>query len=155
MDDLPSVPALLALAREVLVNDLTPLLPEEHRADAQLVAECMAVAERRAQAGDKPMQEIVHELELFYAGSRPVPPPPRPSPAGGGGEPFEPSLASGGGKGGGNAKAALLQRFARDLRNGAFEHSSQERIARAILWRLTTARLRRSNPNFLAASGLA
>ena len=44
--------------------------------------------------------------------------------------------------------------LALDLRNGAFEtYPSQERTARAILWRLTIARLREANPQFLAANG--
>jgi hypothetical protein len=50
----------------------------------------------------------------------------------------------------------LLRRFAADLRNGAFETSGpRERAARAILWRVTIARLRAGNPDFLAANGFA
>jgi hypothetical protein len=50
----------------------------------------------------------------------------------------------------------LLHRFAADLRNGAFETSGpRERAARAILWRMTIARLRAGNPDFLAANGIA
>jgi aminoglycoside phosphotransferase (APT) family kinase protein len=45
--------------------------------------------------------------------------------------------------------------LAADLRNGAFETSpSQETAARAILWRLTIAKLREGNPQFLAANGI-
>jgi aminoglycoside phosphotransferase (APT) family kinase protein len=52
------------------------------------------------------------------------------------------------------ASQALLPRFAADLRNGAFETSGpRERDARAILWAMTIARLRASNPQFLAANG--
>ena len=48
----------------------------------------------------------------------------------------------------------LLRHFAADLRNGAFETCpSQEGAAGAILWRLTIARLREANPQFLAANG--
>ena len=50
MGDLPEAPALLALARDVLVNDLLPLLPAERRLDARLVANCMVIAEREAAA---------------------------------------------------------------------------------------------------------
>jgi aminoglycoside phosphotransferase (APT) family kinase protein len=50
----------------------------------------------------------------------------------------------------------LLRRFAADLRNGAFETSEpRQRAARAILWRMTIARLRMGNPDFLAANGFA
>jgi hypothetical protein len=48
----------------------------------------------------------------------------------------------------------LLRRFAVDLRNGAFETSGpRQNAARAILWAITTNRLRESNPKFLAAHG--
>jgi hypothetical protein len=48
----------------------------------------------------------------------------------------------------------LIRGFALDLRNGAFETCpSHESAARAILWRLTIARLREANPQFLAANG--
>ena len=65
MGDLPEAPALLALARDVLVNDLLPLLPAERRLDARLVANCMAIAEREA-AADLTADPILSELEVFY-----------------------------------------------------------------------------------------
>jgi hypothetical protein len=50
----------------------------------------------------------------------------------------------------------LLHGFARELCIGAFENSPDRKVhARAILWRLTVAKLRRSNPEFLAANGFA
>ena len=50
---------------------------------------------------------------------------------------------------------ASLARLATDLRNGAFETSpSRTAAARAILWRLTVAKLSEGNPQFLAANGL-
>jgi hypothetical protein len=49
-----------------------------------------------------------------------------------------------------------MYRLARELRIGAFENSPErEARARAILWRLTIARLRLANPRFLAANGFA
>jgi len=48
----------------------------------------------------------------------------------------------------------LLQRFAADLRMGAFERCDRRgRAARAILWRLTILKLREGNPQFLAENG--
>jgi hypothetical protein len=118
MRDLPSSPALLALAREVLLSELAPLLPEERRTDALLVARCMAIAQREAATGETPE----HELRLFYGA---VP-----------------------------DTEGLRARFARDLRIGAFENSPDREVcARAMLWRLTVAKLRQSNPEFLAANG--
>ena len=60
----------------------------------------------------------------------------------------------GGGRDARGPDDALLRRFALDLRNGAFETCpSHESAARAILWRLTIARLREANPQYLAANG--
>jgi Domain of unknown function (DUF6285) len=140
MYELPSIPALLALARDMLLNELTPLLPDERKTDALLVAEAIALAARQAEDRDDPIQAVPCELEMLY---KPLTPPsPQPSPA------------CGGGLGRGNAGEALLRRFANDLRKGAFETSQPcDQAARAILWRLTIAKLRQSNPNFLAANG--
>jgi aminoglycoside phosphotransferase (APT) family kinase protein len=47
-----------------------------------------------------------------------------------------------------------LQRFAVDLRAGAFEPCEERgRAARALLWRMTMLKLREGNPGFLAAHG--
>jgi aminoglycoside phosphotransferase (APT) family kinase protein len=120
--DQPDGPALLALARDVLLNDLRPLLPPERRLDALLVANGMAIAAREAL---EPQPDLERELAKL----------------------FETALAQPG---------ALLRRFARDLRIGAFENSERRAAtARGILWRMTVARLRRANPRFLAANGLA
>ena len=119
MRDLPSAAALLALGREVLAHELAPLLPEERRPDALLIARCMAIAEHEMATEEAPLRE----LRSLYGSDE---------------EPEE-----------------LLRRFARDLRIGAFEDREPvERDARALLWRLTIVRLRRSNPQFLAANGL-
>ena len=66
MHDLPTGPELLALARDVLLNDLMPLLPEQHRLDARLVANSMVIAEREAVIGADPTYQILGELESFY-----------------------------------------------------------------------------------------
>jgi hypothetical protein len=119
MRDSPSGPVLLALARNVLTTELLPLLPEERRPDALLVANCMAIAEREAEARAEAAPAIVREIETL-CGQRPD----------------------------------VLRRFAHDLRIGAFENlQPRDRAARAILWRLTIAKLRQSNPKFLAANG--
>jgi hypothetical protein len=64
--DLPTGPALLALARDVLLHELVPLLPQEGHLAARLVANSMAIAEREAVAGEEPAQEILRELEKLY-----------------------------------------------------------------------------------------
>ena len=148
MHNLLSVPALLALAREMLVNELAPLLPEELHADAALLADAMAIAERQAEAGDEPMRAILREVAALYG-------PALTHPTLRAGSPLSRSAGEGAERTEtGEGDVDLLRRFARDLRNGAFETSERrDRAARAILWRMTIAGLRRSNPNFLAANG--
>jgi hypothetical protein len=126
MRDLPAGAALLALARDVLLDELLPLLPEEARVKTRLVATCMAIAAREA-AGEAPVAEILAALRDFY-GQTEGPP---------------------------EGAEDLLRRLALDLRKGAFETSqSRERAARAMLWRLTIAKLREGNPGFLVANGI-
>jgi hypothetical protein len=117
MRDLPASPDLLALACELLLDELLPLLPPERARDAHLIATSKAIATRAA-AGEGWQQQIAERLNEFYG------------------------------------ENGSLARFAADLRNGAFETSpSRESAARAILWRLTIAKLREGNPHFLAANG--
>jgi hypothetical protein len=120
MRDLPRSRDLLALARELLLDELLPLLPPERARDAHLIATTMAIAARE-QSGEEWQAEIAEALENLY----------------------------------GDRSESLLDRFAADLRNGAFETSpSHMAAARAILWRLTIAKLREGNPHFLVANGL-
>ena len=73
MRDLPNGPALLALARAILTDELLPLLPEERRLDARLVAGAMAIAEREARAGEAPIAAVRRELEELYPDGGPDP----------------------------------------------------------------------------------
>jgi len=168
MRDLPASLDLLALARELLLDELAPLLPPERRRDAHLIATAMAIVAREAR-GEGWQREIVRLVSELYGKPidaeepeiAPTPTLPRlrgrghPQPAR-----TAPSPASGGGLGwgfgGGGLVPNLLHRFAADLRNGAFETSpSRAAAARAILWRLTIEKLREGNPHFLAANGLS
>ena len=144
MYDLPSGPRLLALARAVLSEELMPLLRRDRQAEARRAAAAIAIAEREAAAGEEPFQALLRELAAFYGIESPSP---QPSPRNAG------SPRSGRVRG---DPTDLLRRFADDLRQGAFAASPvHERAARALLWRLTLAKLRRSNPQFLAANGFA
>ena len=53
MRDLPSGTALLALGRELLLDELLPLLPPERQRELRLVATAMAIAERETVAGER------------------------------------------------------------------------------------------------------
>jgi hypothetical protein len=147
MCDLPGGPALLALARDVLLNDLMPRLPEERRLDALLVANSMAIAERECKAGDATSRAIFEELDMLY---RPLTPSLSPHC----GERDGPAKREGEGLSWASRLTGLLRHFAGDLRVGAFASSApRDRDARAVLWRLTIAKLRQANPRFLAANG--
>ena len=139
MRDLPSGLELAELGRRLLLDELLPLLPPERHRDLHLVATAIAIAARETTGGEGPARDILGDLAQFYGCVASGPRPPRPR------------------EGGRDARGpgdALIQRFALDLRNGAFETCpSQESAARAILWRLTIARLREANPQFLGANG--
>jgi Domain of unknown function (DUF6285) len=151
MCDLPTGPALLNLAREVLLNDLLPLLPREAHLDARLVANSMAIAEREGAAGEGAAQELLRELESVYADATLTHPALRA------GSTFSRSAGVGAERGeAGEGERELFVQLAYDLRAGAFEESeARERRARDVLWRLTIVKLRRANPRFLAANGFS
>jgi hypothetical protein len=133
MRDLPVSLDLLALARELLLDELAPLLPPERQRDAHLIATVIAIAAREAAEGEGWQHAIRGSLREFYEEAAPHPGP-RDAWEGEG--------------------QVLLHRLAADLRNGAFETSpSREKAARAILWRLTVEKLREGNPHFLAVNG--
>ena len=138
--DLPPGPALLALARGVLINDLLPLLPADHQLDARLIANCMAIAEREAREAQSWAEPIERELEALYTSLLTQRPAAQTSQA------DEAELAD----------QPLPRRFAHELRIGGFENSPERAAkAHAILWCLTIAKLRLANPRFLAANGLS
>jgi hypothetical protein len=131
MRDLPDSLDLLALGRELLLDELLPLLPAERRRDVHLIATVMAIVAREAKGEGGWQQEVAGLLGEFY-GDR--------------GTAAEPEAEE--------FDGVLLRRLAQDLRNGAFETSpSRAAAARAILWRLTIAKLREGNPHFLAENG--
>lgn len=122
---------LLARARAVLSEELTPLLPPDRQDAARALAAVLALAEREAAAGDNPFAALLTELAKFYGRPRYECP-------------------------GQGDSAALLRRFAGDLRRGAFAASPpREEIARYLMRHLTIARLHIENPRFLAANGFS
>ncbi len=66
MRDRPTGAELLELAREVLLAKLVPLLPEEQRADAALVARSMAIAARELSYGEASFDPCRALLEVLY-----------------------------------------------------------------------------------------
>jgi hypothetical protein len=66
MRDLPASRGLLALARELLMDELLPLLPPERTRDAHLVATAMAIASRELDSGTGWLREIERRLAEVY-----------------------------------------------------------------------------------------
>jgi hypothetical protein len=66
MRDLPSGAVLLALGRELLLEQLLPLLPPERQRELRLLATAIAIAEREASAGDAPERDIAEQLRSLY-----------------------------------------------------------------------------------------
>ena len=125
MRDLPTGPTLLALARDVLLYELMPLLPPEAHLEARLVANSMAIAEREVVAGEGQAPEILCELEKLYDES----------------------------SSGRRQLLARFARDLRGGAFEGSE--PREHQARHILSRLTIAKLRSANPRFLSANGFS
>ena len=68
MRDLPTSRDLLALARELLMDELLPLLPPERERDAHLIATAMAIAAREA-AREGWQEAVGSALSAFYGGA--------------------------------------------------------------------------------------
>jgi hypothetical protein len=71
-DGIPSGRQLLDLAREVLLRDLVPLLPEERRVEALMVAQAMAVAARETGQEASPV-DVARLAAEIRAGAYDVP----------------------------------------------------------------------------------
>jgi aminoglycoside phosphotransferase (APT) family kinase protein len=123
--DLPRGPDLLALAREVLLADLMPLLPPERRLDARLIANCMAIAERESRVPPKGNSLLGAMRGVLPQGA---------------GDPE-------------TALWRRLARELRI--GGFENSPEYREQVRAILWHSTIARLRLANPRYLAASGFS
>ena len=52
----PDGPSLLMLARNILLKDLLPLLPDERRVDALMIANVMGIAARELASGSHPLE---------------------------------------------------------------------------------------------------
>jgi hypothetical protein len=66
MRDLPKSLDLVTLARELLIDELLPLLPPERHRDAHLIATAMAIAARESAEGEGWQRKIEEALNEFY-----------------------------------------------------------------------------------------
>jgi hypothetical protein len=132
MSEHPEAADLLDEARRSLLEALLPLLPQDRRYDALMVANAMAIASREARSGDKLLREEVRGLEalLDEAGT-----------ADGAREELQARLPE------------LERRLALDIRRGSYDAAGPQRDAvRAYLRTVTREQVRISNPKALAGS---
>jgi hypothetical protein len=127
MNNLPAGDDLLAIAREALLAELRPLLPEHARYTAAMVANAMAIAARETEAGERPAREALERLDALYGVPRRT-------------------LA-------GDALAHALhqheRRLAAEIRAGGFDDEPRRTAALAHLRASVADRLRISNPKAL------
>ena len=130
MQDRPSAAELLRIARDTLADDLLPLLPEERKLDARIIANVMAIAAREAAFGDAPLRAELARLAALYDEAPP---------------PDEPLAA---------AVERLSRRLAADIREGTFDADAAKRAeVKAHLLETTLQKLRENNPRYLEAEG--
>jgi len=66
MRELPNGAALLELARALLIKEVLPLLPEQRRYDARLIANAIAIAAREAKTGAQDRESHRRGLAALY-----------------------------------------------------------------------------------------
>jgi len=126
MREQPEGQNLLAIARATLLEKVVPLLPQDQRYSALMVANAMAIAMRQWQAGDAWQHEELARLQALLGAD----------------------VAEGG-----DLQAALRaanRALAQKIRNGAFDQPSQP-VTELLEW-MAIQRVRESAPKALPAS---
>lgn len=65
MRERPTGEELLKIARDVLKNELLPLLPKDKSYQALMIANAMSIAERQLQQGSEPQQKEQEVLSML------------------------------------------------------------------------------------------
>ena len=133
MRERPTGEELLIIARKVLREELLPLLPEERRYDALMVANAMAIAARQIAFGDAPERQERQELADLL------------------GETVQENDATAVS----DALGDLYRRLGARIRNGEVDPGMPGHDAvHAFLLDVTIQRLRESAPSHLKAAGM-
>jgi len=132
MRDKPDAVTLLRLARAALLEDLLPMVPQEGRYAARLIANAMAVAAREMAAGVDPAHAELRALATLF-GEEVTAPDLAQAP-----ETVEETLAR------------LNWRLAAEIRSGGRDADPQ---VYAALWDETLARARVAEPRAVPSSG--
>ncbi len=134
MRERPTGGELLTIARKVLREELMPLLPEERRYDALMVANAMAIAAGQIAFGDAPERRERQILAGLLGGTV---------------EGDASTAVS-------EAVGDLTRRLSAEIRSGEFDPGTPRHAAvHAFLLDVTVQRLRESAPKTLEAAGMA
>ena len=133
MRERPTGGELLTIARKVLREELMPLLPEERRYDALMVANAMAIAARQIAFGDAPERRQRQDLAALL------------------GETVEGDASTAASE----AVGDPTRRLSAEIRGGEFDPGTPRHAAvHSFLLDVTIQRLRESAPKTLKAAGM-
>lgn len=125
----PDAADLLRIARETLLDELLEAVPEERRHTLRMAANALDIAARETETGEA---DLVKELRLL-------------------GELYGEDVVQAAGASLHERIAKMNKRFARDIRDGIFDGACAPGV-HALLMDQVRARLRISNPGYLAAA---
>ena len=133
MRERPTGEELLIIARKVLREELMPLLPDERRYDALMVANAMAIAARQIAFGDAPERRERQNLAGLLG-----------------------DTVDGDGRTAVNeAVGDLIRRLSAQIRSGELDPGTPDHdAARAFLLDITVQKLRESAPRTLEDAGM-
>ena len=133
MRERPTGEELLIIARKVLREELMPLLPEERRYDALMIANAMAIAARQIAFGDTPERREWQDLADLL------------------GEAVKEDSATAVS----DALGDLYRTLGAKIRSGEVDPGMPSHDAvHAFLLDVTVQKLRESAPNYLKAAGM-
>jgi hypothetical protein len=127
MRDRPNGADLVAIARDVLVNAVMPMAPEQERVTALMIASALGIAERELAAGEAPLRAELAALTAIYG----VP------------------QAAADAQALHDALLRLNRRLAEDLRQDTIVDAERRSAVYRLLVESTRARVAESNPKYL------
>ena len=127
MNNLPEGADLLRIARETLLAEIKPVVPEHARYSLAMIANAMAIAARELEAGERPAIEALARLDAIYAETHR--------------ELHGEALM--------HALKEQERRLVQDIRGGRFDAGAQRAALLAHLEETVNARLAISNPKYL------
>jgi hypothetical protein len=134
MHDLPDADDLLAAARESVLGNVLPAVPDAWRYEVLMIANALAITRRMLAAGDLPLRAELEALAAIYEA---------------------PQATDLTGEALALALAELNRRLARDIRDGVFDrlHDRHDAV-RALIRRSTIRKLGETKPKLLQAEGI-